>query len=279
MLYKRLTVVLTPYNDDVAQIMIAQLGEYGFDTFSETEVGFEAYAPAESLDGQYAEALNPVIPDIEVKCSVEDVEDQDWNKEWEENHFKPIVIANKCRIRSPQHEADPQMQYEIVINPQMSFGTGYHETTTMMMEYIMEQEMEGKAVLDMGCGTGILGILTSMRGSRSVDAVDIDEWSYNNTAENLGLNNIQNITPILGGAETLDGRGPYDIILANINRNILLRDMEKYASVLKSGGTIFFSGFYSEDVPLIVDKAGELGIYLQQTKDINNWNALRMKKR
>lgn len=279
MLYKKLTVLLTPYNDDVAQIMIAQLGEFGFDTFTETDNGFEAYAPADSLNPQFAEALNPLIADIQVHCSMEDIEDQDWNKEWEENHFHPIVIADRCRIRSPYHEPDPSMQFEIVINPQMSFGTGYHETTTMMMQYIMEQDMAGKAILDMGCGTGILGILASMCGASSVDAVDIDEWSFNNTAENLGLNNISNITPILGGAEVLAGHGPYDIVFANINRNILLRDMHSYSSVLKSGGWIFFSGFYSEDAPMVIAKAGELGMDLVETKVINNWNGLWMKKK
>ena len=278
MIYKKLSVQLTPYNEDASQIMMAQLGECGFDTFTETETGFEAYAAADNVSPMFELAIVSVVEGVKVEWTMDDVEDQDWNQQWEENSFKPICIDGRCRIRSPYHEPDDSVEYEVVINPKMSFGTGYHETTTMMVKYIMENDMAQKVVLDMGCGTGILGILASKRGAKHVDGVDIDEWSYRNAAENISLNGVGNMTPVLGGAEVLSGMGPYDVVFANINRNILVRDMQQYCSVLKPEGCMFFSGFYSEDAPIVVAEAEKYGLRLVETKEQNNWNGLFMKR-
>ena len=271
-------MTLTPYDETAADIVMAQMGEIGFDSFEEIEGGFIGYAQMNNFSDGSLETLSPYVDGVAMALEEDVVEDQDWNKEWEENYFKPIVIAGKCRIRSPFHEADPSMMYEIIINPQMSFGTGYHETTTMMMEYLMEKDIAGLSVLDMGCGTGILGIMAIMRGAKAVDCVDIDEWCYKNTLENIDLNNIKGITTILGGAEALGGEPKYDLVVANINRNILTRDMHLYARTLKPGALMMLSGFYTEDADIVLQEAQRFGIRLVEKKVMNNWNGLFLKK-
>lgn len=278
MQYKKVTVVLTPYDETASDIVMAQMGELGFDSFEETEGGFIGYAQISNYTEGTLAILSTYVEGVSMTIEEDIIEDQDWNKEWEENYFKPIVIGGKCRIRSPFHEADPSMQYEIIINPQMSFGTGYHETTTMMMEYLMEKDITGKSVLDMGCGTGILGIMAIMRGAQAVDCVDIDEWCYNNTLENISLNSLNGITTILGGAEVLGKEPKYDLVVANINRNILTRDMHLYAQTLKSGAQMMLSGFYSEDADIVLKEAQRFGLSLVEKKVMNNWNGLFLQK-
>lgn len=278
MQYKKVTVVLTPYDETASDIVMAQMGELGFDSFEETEGGFIGYAQISNYTEGTLATLSTYVEGVSMTIEEDIIEDQDWNKEWEENYFKPIVIGGKCRIRSPFHEADPSMQYEIIINPQMSFGTGYHETTTMMMEYLMEKDITGKSVLDMGCGTGILGIMAIMRGAQAVDCVDIDEWCYNNTLENISLNSLNGITTILGGAEVLGKEPRYDLIVANINRNILTRDMHLYAQTLKPGAQMMLSGFYSEDADIVLKEAQRFGLSLVEKKVMNNWNGLFLQK-
>lgn len=278
MQYKKVTVVLTPYDETASDIVMAQMGELGFDSFEETEGGFIGYAQISNYTEGTLATLSTYVEGVSMTIEEDIIEDQDWNKEWEENYFKPIVIGGKCRIRSPFHEADPSMQYEIIINPQMSFGTGYHETTTMMMEYLMEKDITGKSVLDMGCGTGILGIMGIMRGAQAVDCVDIDEWCYNNTLENISLNSLNGITTILGGAEVLGKEPKYDLVIANINRNILTRDMHLYAQTLKPGAQMMLSGFYSEDADIVLKEAQRFGLSLVEKKVMNNWNGLFLQK-
>ncbi|MCQ2228780.1 MAG: 50S ribosomal protein L11 methyltransferase [Bacteroidales bacterium] len=278
MQYKKVTVVLTPYDETASDIVMAQMGELGFDSFEETEGGFIGYAQISNYTEGTLATLSTYVEGVSMTIEEDIIEDQDWNKEWEENYFKPIVIGGKCRIRSPFHEADPSMQYEIIINPQMSFGTGYHETTTMMMEYLMEKDITGKSVLDMGCGTGILGIMAIMRGAQAVDCVDIDEWCYNNTLENISLNSLNGITTILGGAEVLGKEPKYDLVVANINRNILTRDMHLYAQTLKPGAQMMLSGFYSEDADIVLKEAQRFGLSLVEKKVMNNWNGLFLQK-
>ena len=271
--YKKVTITLTPYSETAIDILTAQMGEIGFDSFEETDNGVIGYAMENNFDADKLTGLTPLIDNIKMQYTIDTIPDEDWNKEWEENYFKPIVIGGKCRIRSPFHETDKNIPYEIIINPQMSFGTGYHETTTMMIEYLLEKEIANKDVLDMGCGTGILGIMASMRGAKTVDCIDIDEWCYKNTIANAQLNNRTNITTIHGGAEVLSNKH-YDIIIANINRNILIENLAKYATVLKKGGTMMLSGFYTADSEAIVAEAKRLGLRLVETKVMNDWNGL-----
>lgn len=278
MQYKKITIRLTPYDETASQILMAQMGDLGFDSFEETPDGFIGYAQiANYVEGSLT-SLQTLVEGVSFSFDEDVVEDEDWNKEWEENYFKPIVIDGRCRIRSPFQEADSSMQYEIVIDPKMSFGTGYHETTTMMLQYLMEKDFIGKRILDMGCGTGILGIMARLRLSGEVDCVDIDEWCYRNTTDNVALNGVDGINVILGGADVLPQQPLYDVVIANINRNILVNDMHFYARCLKSGGQMFLSGFYTADAEIVVCEAQRFGLSLVERKEINDWNGLMLVK-
>lgn len=278
--YKKIVVELTPYNETVAEIMMAQMGEHGFESFCETEVGFEGYVPSKLFDAECMKSIDTVVEGVSFSWSEEVIPDQDWNKEWEENFFKPIVVDDKCLIRSSFHEKMVDAEYEVIINPQMAFGTGHHETTCLMIRFILEMDFVGREVLDMGCGTGILGILTSMKGAKRVLGVDIDEWCYNNTMDNLSLNNIENMDAKVGGAEVLsEVKRCFDVVLANINRNILLADMDRYVGVLNDNGRLVLSGFYQEDKGMIEEKATQLGLVKEGERVENNWTAMMFAKK
>lgn len=271
--YRKITVTLHPFNQDCSDIMVANMGELGFDSFVDTEDGFEAYIQSNLYhDGIMAEVEVPV-EGITFTYTEEVIPDQNWNKVWEENYFKPILIGDQCLVRSPFHVKEGDTKYEILIEPKMSFGTGHHETTSMMLEFILKLELAGRTVLDMGCGTGILGILASMRGAGSVKGIDIDEWCYNNSMENIALNSIENMTVEVGDASLLAGAS-YDVILANINRNILLADMSRYVGVLAPGGVLIMSGFYFDDLPMIDEAAKKLNLSKISSKTNNNWVAV-----
>ena len=271
--YKKAIINFTPFEEWLRDVLIAQLGETGYDSFLETETGFEAFIPENQFDN---ETVNQIInawgEDFTFEISFENNKSRNWNEEWEKNYFKPLVIGNECVVRAPFHTDFPKAKYEIVIEPNMAFGTGNHETTSMMLEYIMEENMEGKNILDMGCGTGILGILASMKGAAKITAIDIDEWSFKGANENAVLNNIANIEVKLGDVSLL-GNEKYDIILANIQRNVLLTDLPAYSKCLSKNGKIFLSGFYTEDIPSIKTKAEETGLKDNGFKTKNNWVA------
>ena len=197
------------------------------------------------------------------------------NEEWEKNFFQPIVIGDRCCIHSTFHKDTPKTEYEILINPQMAFGTGHHETTSSIISEMLEADLKGKSVLDMGCGTSILAILASMRGANPVTAIDIDDWCVNNSKDNIALNHIHNITVELGDANLLKGRKPFDVIIANINRNILLADLPHYAACMHPGSEIFMSGFYMQDIPFIREKAESLGMEFVHHREKNNWAAVK----
>lgn len=275
MQYTKITVTLTPYNETASELMVAQMGDLGFDTFADTDNGFEAYIPSKNFSPELMESLSTYVEGVAFSWSQETIEDQNWNKVWEENYFKPIVIGNRCLIRSTFHPKETEAEYEIIINPQMAFGTGHHETTSLMMQFLLDTDLAGQTVLDMGCGTGILGIMASMRGAKQITGIDIDEWCYNNSMENLQLNGITNMSVAVGDANALPQEPAFDTILANINRNILLADMDKYTRCLRSGGTLIMSGFYSEDCPLIQARAEQLGYSLADTKQENNWCSMK----
>ncbi|MCT4591471.1 MAG: 50S ribosomal protein L11 methyltransferase [Carboxylicivirga sp.] len=271
--YTKVEVKVNPVNQVVNEIVMAQMGEMGFDSFEETADGFNAYIPANLFDQVDFSLLVSPIDGIDLSFKSENIPDQNWNQVWEENYFQPITIGDQCIIRSTFHEVEHQCKYEIIINPRMAFGTGHHETTSLMVQQILEQDFEGLNVLDMGCGTGILGMLCSMKGAKQITGVDIDEWAYNNALESIELNDITNMKIMLGGAEVVKEE-LYDVVLANINLNILLDNIESYAKVLKDKGTIIFSGFYDSDLQQFNEVTSQYNLQMISQKTDNNWTSV-----
>jgi len=260
-------------------LLVSDLADIGFDTFEDTESGFAAYIPAANLDLQALETLMLNLDaGLEVDYKVQEIENQNWNKLWESN-FNPIEVGGQCYVRATFHESKPDFPYEIIIDPKMSFGTGHHQTTSMMLQYILENDFEGKYVLDMGCGTGILAILASKKGAKAVLAVDYDEICVESVAENSGLNHVDNIEAVCGSFEVLKDR-LFDTILANINRNILLEQLPQYALSINKNGELYLSGFYEqEDLTMLRDAAESLGFEFISKKVLNNWCAAKFVKR
>ncbi len=261
-----------PWND----VLMAQLGAVGFESFMATDTGVDAYI-LKSLDhDQVLDEVEVMQYDlVDIAFAKAEIPPTNWNAEWEKN-FHPIVVDDLCEVRAPFHESKG-LAYDIVIEPKMSFGTGHHQTTHMMIQYLLKEELTNLDVLDMGSGTGVLAILASMRGAKSVDAIDIDTWCYENALENVQRNSINNVNVMLGGAEQLVGK-TYDFIIANINRNILLKDIPQYASCLNENGTILFSGFYTEDKSLIVELCESHGLHYEMHLEKDNWVGLKMVK-
>jgi ribosomal protein L11 methyltransferase len=256
----------------VREILIAELGSLNFESFVNTENGLQAYIQEEDFVLEEIEDLYLLEnPDFSIKMKVITIEQQNWNAEWEKN-FEPIEVDGKCVVRASFHEKK-EVEFDIVIEPKMSFGTGHHETTHQMIAHLMNMDVSGKKVLDMGCGTGILAILACMKGANSITGIDIDEWAFENALENIRQNKCSQIIVKQGGAELLKNSS-YDVILANINRNILLNDMEAYTKTMSRGGQIAFSGFYTSDISHIDTKARTLGLRLLRQSEKNNWAAL-----
>jgi ribosomal protein L11 methyltransferase len=276
--YIEVKFVCNPNNEIVNSILSAVISELGFESFVETEAGTTAYIAENLFDEQALEDVLSAFPiDAEITCTHELIADRDWNEEWEKNYFKPLIIDNRCIIQSTFHHAPAVYEYNIVIDPKMAFGTGHHQTTELVIRELLSLDLQGKSLLDMGCGTAILAILASMRGADPVLAIDIDSWAYDNAIENLHLNNINNVEVQIGGAELLGNR-TFDIILANINRNILLNDIPKYASVLNSGGCLYMSGFYTEDIPAIRQVCEKYGLHCFRCAEKDNWAATGFEK-
>ncbi|KQB98977.1 50S ribosomal protein L11 methyltransferase [Pedobacter sp. Hv1] len=260
-------------------LLIAELADIGFDTFEDTTTGFDAFI----VTAQFNEtALNDVLmsfgDELQYTYTINSIEPQNWNEEWEKN-FSPLIINEDCYVRATFHEHQPQYQYEIVIDPKMAFGTGHHQTTTMMMLYILETEVKDKVVLDMGAGTGILGILVAKRGAKEIIAIDNDEVCYRSAIENAALNDIPNLISLCGSKEAIPAVD-FDLILANINRNILLDQIASYAAVLKNKGTILFSGFYEHpDLEMIKTHCAEFNLTYVDHKKIGDWVAAQFLKK
>jgi ribosomal protein L11 methyltransferase len=266
----RINQALSAYQ---AELLINNLTEIGFEGFMEEEGSLTAYIPfgdfsAENLN----KALGQFIQDPDSAVSLKRIPDQNWNALWESN-FEPLVIAGQCYVRAPFHPARTDVTLEIIIEPKMSFGTAHHETTAMMMELLLSLDFRDKSILDMGCGTSILAILAAKRGASEIDAIDNDEWAYRNSLENIQINNTPGIKVILGDAADIPGR-TYDIIIANINRNILLRDIPHYIKHMHTGSLLLLSGFYTGDMDKLKSLAEELSLRFNRYLTQNDWIAM-----
>lgn len=260
--------------EDAFDYISALLADLGFDSFEHQDEQLVAYIPATADYPSIMADLIANLPseDWQISHTSELMPDINWNEEWERNYFQPITIGeNLCQIRAPFHEPNPEVKTEVIISPKMAFGTGNHETTALMMSYILEHDMTGLRVLDMGCGTGILGILALKQGAKSLTAIDIDEWAYLNVLENATLNGVAIEDALQGDASSLALRGPYELILANITRNILLEDMAAYAQTLAPSGRLVMSGFYEEDADAIIAHGETLGLRHIATEQRNKW--------
>lgn len=259
-------------------LLIADLADIGFNTFEDAKEGFAAFVEVSSFhEDQLKDVLQQFEGEFQCSYVLTEIEGKNWNEEWEKN-FEPLIIDEQCYVRATFHEAKPQYKYEIVIDPKMAFGTGHHQTTTMMMQYLLAADMEHKEVLDMGCGTAILAILAAKMGASKLLAIDNDEVCYQSSLENAALNGIENLTALCGGKEVIPETN-FDVILANINRNILLDQIPAYAKVLKSGGNIFFSGFYeTPDLGMIVEACELFEIKYVDHKRNGEWVAACFKK-
>lgn len=258
-----------------SEILIAELGYAGFESFVETEEGVSAYIQKGEWNAAILDEINILnSKEFKINYTFSEIEQVNWNSEWEKN-FDAIEVDGKCTVRAPFHPSK-DFEYEIVIEPKMSFGTGHHETTFMMLQFILENNFQDKTVLDMGCGTAVLTILAEMRGALKLDAVDIDEWCFENSLENIDRNNCKNISAFLGDSSLLEGK-KYDVVIANINRNILLNDMEVYRKTMNNGGELYLSGFYVEDLPIIIEACNNLGFTFVENKEKNRWVAAKFK--
>ena len=259
-----------------SEILIAELGEKAFESFIETETGISAFVQKDLWSETILEDIQILEnPEFKIEYTFEEIEQVNWNEEWEKN-FDPIDVDGKCHVRAPFHEKT-NAEFDIVIEPKMSFGTGHHETTHMMIQHLLETDLVGKKTLDMGCGTAILAILAEMKGAQPIDAIDIDNWCYLNSIENAERNNCKHISVYEGDASLLIGK-KYDVIIANINRNILLNDMQQYVDCLNENGILFLSGFYMEDIPVISESCTSKGLTYVKQFERNNWVALKFVK-
>ncbi len=259
-------------------MLVDTLGNEGpYESFVETKDGLKAYVPASEYDPKYLAATAQAFP-LPLKYEAREMEDRDWNAEWEKGHEAVLVKADNGAsiwVRAPFHPHRTDVDYELLIEPKMSFGTAHHPTTYMMLSYVAELDLVGRRVLDMGCGTAVLAILAKMRGAAYVEGVDVDEWAYRNALENAAANGVE-VSLRLGDASTL--KGEFDVVIANINRNILLADMERYAAVMAPGATLLLSGFYEADEGVLIAKANSLGLTFKDKKSRDGWSSLRLEK-
>lgn len=304
MKYLEFTFTTTPANEAVQDVLAAVLSEIGFDSFVHTgeldlprcattdnpeapvfaakaDVDqFKAYIPAASFDeAALHEAIATFpLPDVHISYAQIEAEDKDWNEVWERNYFQPLVVGNRCVISSTFHTDAPRAEYNITIDPRMSFGTGHHATTSQMIGRLLDDDVRNMEVLDMGCGTSILAILARMRGAKHCVAIDIDEWCVDNSLENIALNHVDGIDVYQGDASSLADKGPFDLVIANINRNILLADLQHYVPRMRPGAAIYMSGFYTTDIPAVRAEAERQGLQWVDARDMDNWACIKLVK-
>ena len=275
MKYLELNFTITPYSEDASDLLMSMVGEAGLESFVENENGFVGYAQERLFDKVVLDEMVAAFPfeSHVVGYEIVEAEDKNWNEQWEKEGFKPVVIADKVLVTN-QTEDKSVYDYKVLIDPHQAFGTGGHQTTSMIVERLLNMEMTGLDVLDAGCGTGILGIFALMRGAKHVFAYDIDNWSVKNTLENVALNNVVNIDVAEGDVSVLPCGVSYDVVLANINRNILLADMPHFRAAMHEGSRLILSGFYVEDIESLQEKAAQLGLTLVDRMERENWASL-----
>jgi ribosomal protein L11 methyltransferase len=276
--YYELKLKITPNTEINRDVLSALLADIGFESFVESEKGLNAFVPEKNYSQEtFSEVLeNFPLQDIDIQYQVEFVKSRDWNEEWEKHFFQPIIIDNQAIIYSSFHKNIPELSYNIVIDPKMAFGTGHHATTALMVSYLLELDLRDRSFLDMGCGTAVLAILAKMKGANPVTAIDNDEWAYENSLENIRLNGTPDIQVVLGDATLLD-KDNYDIIFANINRNILLNDIHRYAECMHPGSSLFMSGFYLEDKEIITEECQKRQLQFVSYKEKENWIAMHFR--
>lgn len=261
-----------------SEVLMTYLSDLAFESFDQKGNILLAYGPEEKIKADDVEEVLTSLDYEDIISSFKVIQDENWNAEWEKN-FDPIFVGDKCVIRAPFHTIDKTVDFDLIIEPQMSFGTGHHQTTYLMTSHLLNMDLADKTVLDMGCGTGVLAILAIQRKAKDAVAIDIDEWAYENTKANILLNNTQNIEVLKGGAELLHENTKFDVIIANINRNILLADFDKYDNVLKSGGKLLMSGFYSTDIEVMDKAANQFKLTRTNTLDKEGWAMLEYSKK
>ncbi len=277
--YYSVRIDATPCNIDITDLAASFLADAGFESFEPDETGLTAYIRTNIGNEDSArDALADFPIPVEFAFSQTFIEGEDWNAEWEKNYFQPIVVGDKCVVHSTFHKDVPQAKYDIVIDPRMAFGTGHHDTTSQMMQLILDLPLEGRSVIDMGTGTGILAILAKMRGAQNVAGIEIDEPAYLNAIDHTALNNVD-IQIIHGDASALEALEPADYLFANINRNIILDDIDRYAAKVKEGGRMLLSGFYEADVEMLKEAAAKYGFTeLRRLVSDASWTALELQK-
>ncbi len=275
--YCEIKLTITPVVP-FAEIIMAELGDAGYDSFVETDTGILAYIPKNQYDEERMKSVLRMVEGCQTTYELCTIPDQDWNATWEKEH-QPVMVDDFCWIYAPFHQPNPQAKYNILIEPKMSFGTAHHPTTYMMLQLLNSETLADKRVLDMGSGTAVLSIFAEKRGATYVEAIDNDEWAYRNALENIGNNSCKHIHPLLGDATLLTPDKRFDVVVANINRNILLRDLPAYTAVLEPGGTLLLSGFYEHDIPAIRAKAEELGMRFDHNLCRNDWVAVRFENK
>lgn len=277
--YNEVLFKVEPFSETATDVLAAMLGEIGYESFVVENEQMQAYVADKLYDEEQLKQVVAEFPfDAKISYEVSVIEQKNWNEEWEKNYFKPIIIGSDCVIHSTFHTDIPEARFDILIDPKMAFGTGHHETTSQMLTEILDYDFTGKSVLDMGCGTAVLAILAAKKGAKPVRAIDIDDWVCDNANENIRLNGADFIEVECGDASLLEDGRTYDVIFANINRNILLNDLNVYAKCMHPGSVIFMSGFYVEDIPAIREEAEKQGLTFDHYRDKNNWVAIRFNK-
>lgn len=278
--YTKVKFTVTPNEEVATDVLAALLAEVGFESFVPEEEGMSAYVPQALYNEESIAAVVAEFPieGFTITYESEFIEGEDWNAQWEKNYFQPIVLGEDCVIHSTFHTNVPKARYDILIDPKMAFGTGYHQTTCHMLRAILASDMTGKSVLDMGCGTALLAILARKHGATDVVAIDIDEFAYENAKENIVLNGTPDIEVRLGGAEAIKESDSFDFVIANINRNILLMDMVNYVRCMHSGSQIFISGFYTDDMEVLKEEAARHGLRYLDYAENDRWAMMRFIK-
>lgn len=278
--YKEVRLDLEPFpGEDATDLLAGMLGDIGYESFVPDNKGVTAYVALGAYD---ADALAEVVDEFPYPCKINvtatTIEGRDWNEEWERHYFQPIVVGDKCVVHSSFHTDVPKAEYDIVIDPKMAFGTGHHATTSLILEQLLQMDLDGRSLIDMGTGTGILAILAAMRGAHPVTAIEIDEFAQVNAVENVAVNGHPEINVILGDASALEPIAPAEVFVANINRNVITGDIDRYAKRLVGGGTMLLSGFYEEDIPVVQKAAEAVGLEYQSYTENNRWVCLKLGK-